>query len=134
MGAFVLFLRAVAPIFFVVALLHLALGARTEVLLGARLPPEALADAVLDSQNRFYGVAFALFGVLMLLAATNVRKYAAVLRCVLWVFFASGLARLVSMASHGLPSPTLVTLLVLELTVPPLIIAWLRRLTRDGSV
>lgn len=131
MGSFVLLLRLAAPILFVVALLHLALGARADVLLGARLPPEALADAVLDSQNRFYGVAFAVFGVLMLLASTDVRKYAPVLRCVLWVFFAAGLARLVSMASHGAPSPAVVALLLSELLVPPLLIAWLHQLTRD---
>ncbi len=65
MHALTLFLKLASPVFLVVGALHLVLGAGADVLLGARLPPEALADAALDSQNRFYGVAFSLYGVLL---------------------------------------------------------------------
>ena len=83
---------------------------------------------ILDSQNRFYGVAFTLYGVLLFLCAADIRKYAMVLRCVLWVFFAAGLARLVSIATHGLPPPPVLTLLASELLAPPLIVWWLSNL------
>ena len=62
MNAFTRFLRVVAPIFILVGALHLFLGLRADVLLGARLPPEVIADPALDSQNRFYGTSFALYG------------------------------------------------------------------------
>lgn len=52
-----LILKLMAPIFFSVGGLHLALGPGADVLLGAQLSREVLADPTLDSQNRFYGLA-----------------------------------------------------------------------------
>lgn len=132
MHALTLFLKLASPVFLVVGALHLVFGAGADVLLGARLPPEALADAALDSQNRFYGVAFSLYGVLLYLCATNLRKYATVLRCVIWVFFAAGLARLVSVATHGVPPPLVVALLLTELALPPILSLWLSNVLRTG--
>lgn len=121
------FLKLVAPVFALVGAVHLALGVGADVLLGAKLPPEALVDAALDSQNRFYGIAFTLYGVLFFLCATDLPRYAAVLRCVLWVFFAAGVARLVSIATHGIPPPLVLALLVSELAIPPLLHLWLSK-------
>ena len=130
MRAFILFLRLVAPVFLVVGALHLSLGLQADALLGAHVPPEALADAALDSQNRFHGVAFTLYGVLLFLCATNVLKYVTVLRCVFWVFFVAGVARLVSIATHGTPPPLVLALLTSELLAPLLLLWWLSRITR----
>jgi len=130
MSAFVVFLRVLAPVFLLVAALHLVLGARADVLLGAHLPAEVLADPALDSQNRFYGVSFALYGVLLWLGAGDVPRFAPVLRCVLWAFLAAGLARLVSIVSHGAPPPMVLALLASELLVPPLALWWLGKVTR----
>jgi hypothetical protein len=124
------FLKLVAPVFVLVGAAHLALGVGADVLLGAKLPPEALSDATLNSQNRFYGIAFTLYGVLFYLCATDLRKYATVLRCVIWVFFAAGVARLVSIATHGVPSVLVLTLLASELAIPPLLHLWLARALR----
>lgn len=88
MQTFALILRLSAVVFLLVGALHLVLGVEADVLLGARLAADAIADPTLDSQNRFYGVAFTLYGVLFLVCASNVPKYATVLRCVIWVFFA----------------------------------------------
>jgi hypothetical protein len=126
----VISLKLIAPVFILVGALHLALGAGADVLLGAKLPPQALSDAALDSQNRFYGVAFTLYGVLLYLCATDLRKYATVLRCVLWVFFAAGLARLVSIATHGLPPTPVLALLASEILMPPLLHLWLSKVLR----
>jgi hypothetical protein len=52
------FLKLVAPVFVLVGALHLVLGVGADALLGARLPAEAFTDPALNSQNRFYGVAF----------------------------------------------------------------------------
>jgi hypothetical protein len=127
-----LFLKIAAPLFVLVGALHLVLGAGADVLLGAKLPAEALADAALNSQNRFYGIAFTLYGVLLYLCATDLPKYATVLRCVLWVFFAAGLARLVSIATHGFPPPLVLALLASELALPPLLHLWLSKVLRAG--
>lgn len=130
---FSLVLRLAAPIFFSVGALHLALGAGAEVLLGAQLSAEALADPTLDSQNRFYGVSFTLYGALLFLCATNIPKYATVLRCVFWVFFAAGLARIVSVMIHGLPPPFVITLLASELLAPPFLAWWLSRVQHESQ-
>jgi hypothetical protein len=117
-------LKALAPLFVVVGLLHVVLGLNADIALGARLPAAAIVDPALDSQNRFYGVAFTLYGVLLWVCAADLRKYAVILRCVLWVFFAAGLARLVSIVTHGLPPPTIINLLATELIAPPVLV-WL---------
>jgi hypothetical protein len=120
-------LKLAAPLFLVVGALHLTLGVGADVLLGANLSAAAIADPVLDSQNRFYGVAFALYGLLLWLCATNLPKYATVVRCVLWVFFAGGMARIVSIALYGWPPPLVMALGVSELLLPPLLIRWISR-------
>lgn len=130
MRAFTLFLRLTAPVFLLVGLLHLVLGLGADAMLGAQLPPEVLSDPALDSQNRFFGVSFALYGVLFFLCASNIAKYATVLRCVLWVFFAGGAARLVSIAMHGVPPPLVGALLVSELLIPPAVVWWLSRVEK----
>jgi hypothetical protein len=121
------FLKIIAPVFLCVGGLHLWLGLQADVLLGARLPVEVVSDPALDSQNRFYGVAFSLYGVLLLICAANLAKYQTILRAVLWVFFAAGLARLVSVAIYGLPPLPVSVLLGSELLLPPAILFWLHR-------
>lgn len=127
-----LVLRLLSLIVLLVGAFHLVLGVEADVLLGAKLPAGALADPTLDSQSRFHGVSFALYGVLLLLCASDLRKYATVLRCVLWLFFAAGVARLVSIAIYGVPPPLIVVLLVIELIVPPALVWWLSRVARGG--
>ena len=126
------FLKLIAPVFVVVGALHLVLGVGADVLLGAKLPAEALTDAALDSQNRFYGIAFSLYGVLLYLCSTDLPKYASVLRCILWMFFAAGLARVVSIATHGSPPPLVLVLLATEIALPPLLHLWLSKVLRRG--
>jgi hypothetical protein len=123
MRSLALVLKLLAPVFFIVGALHLVLGLGADVLLGAKVSAQTMTDPALDSQNRFYAVAFTLYGVLLFLCSTDIAKYATVLRCVLWVFFAAGLARFVSVALHGSPPPMIWLLLVGEV-LPPLPLAW----------
>ena len=131
MPTFLWTLRIGAVAFFVVACLHLFLGPQADVLLGAELPASAVIDPVLDSQNRFYGVAFSLYGVLLLLSASDLTRYAPVFYATMWVFFAGGLARLVSIYVAGLPSVFVMVLLVVELLLPPILHFWLKRVSDD---
>jgi hypothetical protein len=62
MRAFSILLRAIAPLFVLVGGLHLFLGLGADALLGAKISSEVMADPALDSQNRFYGVSFMLYG------------------------------------------------------------------------
>jgi hypothetical protein len=132
-------LNCLAPVLVAVGMLHLILGLGADAMLGAKITPEVLSDPALDSQNRFYGVSFAIYGVLCYLCATDLPKYATVLRCILSVFFAAGLARLVSIGVRGLPSLPVLVLLSSELLAPPLLLwllwkhgAELAQTNRDG--
>jgi hypothetical protein len=119
-----LFLRLAAIAFVLAGLLHLTLG------LGAKLPPEVVRDPVLDSQNRFYGTAFTIYGVLFALGASDLKRHSLVLQCCFWCFFAGGIARLVSMGVVGKPSSMVLALTASELLLPPLLALWLRHATR----
>jgi hypothetical protein len=132
MPSLALALKVGAPVFFLVGALHLFYGVGADVLLGANIPAEVISDPVLDSQNRFYGVSFTLYGVLLLLCSNNIQKYSAVLRCVIWIFFAAGVARLVSIGIYGMPSILVLLLLASELLIPPVLALWLNRVLRES--
>jgi hypothetical protein len=121
----VFLLKCLAPICVVAGSMHVFLGPRADVLLGARLPLEVLADPALDSQNRFYGAAFTLYGCLLYLCATDLSRYALVLRWTLLVFFVGGLARIVSIWSCGIPPAPVLGLLMSELLLPAALAVWM---------
>ncbi len=127
MKALATFLKMSAPLFLLVGLLHLALGPGADVLLGAELTTRTLGDPVLDSQNRFYGVSFTVYGFLLYLCATDLPRYGPVFLVCIWVFFAGGVARLLSMAVAGVPSALVLALLATELAAPPLLALWYHR-------
>lgn len=126
-------LKILAPVFLAVSVLHLGLGLGAEVMLGAAISDQALSDAVLDSQNRFYGVAFGLYGVMLFICAGDLKKYQTILRALLWVFFAAGAARFVSIVTHGLPAIPVLVLLGSELLMPPVLLRWLRHALSERS-
>ncbi len=122
-----LILKISAPIFLFIGILHLILGLNADVTLGASIPLSVLTDPVLDSQNRFFGVSFTIFGVLFYLCATDLDKYQKVFYCLLAVFFAGGIARLVSIAVAGVPSVQIIALTGLELLIPPFLAIWYKK-------
>ena len=127
-----IFLKFLSPVFLMVGILHLVLGPNAEILLGANIPATVLSDPVLDSQNRFYGVAFGLYGALFYLCSTDIWRYLVVLRCILLFFFAGGVARLVSIYVVGLPSTLVIVLLVSEIILPIVLLFWVSRLNNEN--
>ena len=124
MQTFALALKALAPLFVIVAVVHLTFGVRADEMLGASVGPAVVAEPTLDSQNRFYGVAFSLYGVLLYLCATDLERYEPILKAVLACFFLGGVARLVSWATHGAPAPLVVVLAATELLLPLVLFGW----------
>ena len=125
-------LKIIAPVFVLVGCLHLVMGAGADVLLGANIPRSVLHDPVLDSQNRFYAVAFTICGVLLWMCAQDIARYASVLRAVLIVFFLAGAARGVSIAVTGIPLPAGIGLMFTDLVGPVVLLVWLRRCETPG--
>ena len=130
MAALTTLLKFIAPIPMVVGLMHIVLGLQTDVLLGAKVAVELLSDPVLDSQNRFYGAIFMGYGALIFLCTTNLRQHATLFRILSGGVFLGGLARVVSIVLHGVPSTPVLGLIVIELLGVPLLVWWHSRAVR----
>lgn len=122
-----LILKLISPVFIVIGLVHLSIGLNADLALGAMMPASVIDDPVLDSQNRFFGVSFTINGFLFYLCSTDLFKYRSVFYILLAVFFAGGIARLVSIAVVGLPSMQIIALTLVEIVVPPLLTIWYRK-------
>ena len=118
------FLKLAGAGIVLIGLLHASLGVSADRMLDRTVPLAALDHASLDSQNRFYGATFAVFGVLLWLCSTDMTRYSAVFRVLMIVFFAGGLTRIVSTFVKGLPSASVRALAVIELVVPPIMLWW----------
>ena len=127
MRTFSLSLKILAIGIFGVSAIHIVLGVSSEPLLGASLSALSMNDANLDSQNRFYGAAFALFGAMLWLSSTDLLKYRTVLALTLLVFLFAGLARLISIAIVGWPTTPIIALTLIEILGPPVVYIWLKR-------
>lgn len=119
-------LRVAALLCLLPALLHAGLGVRGELLLDGSLPTALATLATLDSQNRFYGMVFALHAAVLWMAAADLARYAPLLRAQLLIFALGGLARLLSVAQLGWPSAPVCALLAVEIAAPLLLWPWLR--------
>lgn len=124
-----MYLLAAVPV--LVGVAHVVLGPASDVQLGARLPPAVLADAVLDSQNRFYGMTFVGYGALVLLSLRDLDRYANVFRVVLAFIALGGVARLISVAQRGLPPPPVLALIGVEMLGVPLVLWWHARVLQQ---
>jgi hypothetical protein len=124
MQGLALTLRIVAPLFYVVAGLHLVFGLHADALLGAAVSAATEAEPSLSSQNRFYGVAFALFGFVLQVCARDLRIHAALFKGAMWIFFAAGAARLLAWYQYSAPAPKIIVLLVIELVTPFFLLVW----------
>jgi Domain of unknown function (DUF4345) len=121
--ALVLKLMAVACL--VPALLHGFLGVGGDFLIGAL--HQGFTDPTLDSQNRFYGVAFGAYAVILWMAASDIRRFAPVLRILFAMMFLAGCARFLSLAAHGWPSSEVLFLWSTEIVLPPVLWFWVGR-------
>ncbi len=127
MKSFSRFIRLIAPIFILVGALHIVFGLGAEKMLGIDISNNSLASPGLDSQNRFYGAAFMLYGALLFVAGADLKRFLPVVRLALWCFFIAGMARFFSVLLYGWPSMMVNLLHAIEVICTPLLILWLRR-------
>ncbi len=118
------FLRLMAVSIIAAGSLHLVFGLGAEAMLGAELSPYTLINPSLDSQNRFYGTSYCLYGILLWICAQDLVRYAAIFRLILLMTFAGGCARIVSLLVLGWPAPAIIGLGLSELLLPPLLHLW----------
>ena len=103
-----------------IALAHILIGP-------AAIPGAIPVNPTMDSEDRFYATLFLGFGAAHVWAAQDLWARRRVVLVLQAVFFAGGLARIVSWGSVGAPEPLFVFLGSLELLIPPLLWAALRK-------
>ncbi len=127
---FLIALRLVGIACVLAGLAHASLGVSGDWIVG--VVPANPVDPSLDSQNRFYGTAFMLYGVLFWLCSRDLARYAPVLRALIGLMFLAGLARSLAVLAHGWPSPQIMFLWATELAAP-LFWFWLDRELKGNS-
>ena len=106
-----------------IALVHIAFGPSS-------IPGSVPVNAVMDSEDRFYATLFLGFGLAHIWAARDLARRTGVVLALQAVFFAGGLARIVSAVAVGMPGPFITFLGALELAIPPIVWLALRRTSR----
>jgi hypothetical protein len=121
---FLMVMRVVSAAPLLIGAFHIIHGPAADAALGANMPPEVLADAVLDSQSRFYGAIFMGYGAFSYISLTALAHHAATFRVVGGFLVLGGLARLLSLVLRGYPGPSIAALIAVELGLVPLILWW----------
>ena len=97
------------------------------------IPGENEAGASVESELRFYAVLWIAFGAALIWTAPRAARETKLVRALMAVLFAGGIARAIAWAAEGRPDGLFVVLLVLELAIPPLVVLWQRRVARDAA-
>lgn len=119
-------LKLMAVACLIPALIHGFLGVDGDMLIG--VPDRSqLPDPTLDSQNRFYGVAFGVYAVLLWVSAFDIRRYSTILRVLFALIFLAGCSRFIALFTFGWPSTEIIFLWSTEIIVPPILWFWLSR-------
>jgi len=94
-----------------------------------------LSSANVDSELRFYSIFWIAYGVVLMRATGDVASYTKLVPILIAMFFAGGLARLMSLLTVGSPHLLFLTLMGVELVFPVFLIGlWaLNRPSRLGS-
>ena len=99
-----------------ISLAHIALGPGA---IPGEIPEAVLANATIDSQDRFYATLFLGFGAALIWCAQDLDARRGAFFALLVIFFLGGLARLLSVAMIGWPLPLFIVLGLIELILPP---------------
>jgi hypothetical protein len=105
------FLGLFGAIAIIIALLHIVIGPSS-------IPGSVPVNPTMDSEDRFYAVLFAAYGVALLWCIRGIEKKSRTVHFLSATFFAGGVARLISIAAVGPPNEFFLAMTVLELLIP----------------
>lgn len=88
---------------------------------------------VRDSHIRFYGGLYVGIGLFLLLSVTDLRKYQSALNLVFVLIFIGGLARFSMLRPDVLFGPDILTSLVAELVLMPVLYVWLANVVKSST-
>ena len=102
-----------------IALSHIALGP-------AAIPGSTPVNATMDSEDRFYATLFLEFGVALIWCARDLPRRLGPAYALLAMFFAGGMARVISVLAVGWPNMLFISLGGLEVALPPVLAGMIR--------
>ena len=108
-----------------IALLHIILGP-------AVIPGSVPVNATMDSEDRFYATLFLGFGMALIWCARDLSRRSGVAYALLALFFAGGMARVISIIAVGWPHTLFIFLGGLELALPPTVGWMIWRLSKGA--
>jgi hypothetical protein len=89
---------------------------------GKSFPPWRHADAMVESELRFYSAFYVAYGLLMLRTARRADRDPSAIRGLAGALFLAGLGRTGAWLTVGKPHPLQRALLAIELAAPPLVV------------
>ncbi len=89
--------------------------------------------AYVDSEMRFYAVWYVVAGVFLLRATRRIESEAWTIRLVAAAFFVAGCSRILSWVAVGRPHLSQLILMVIELTLPLVVIPWQASVARRST-
>ena len=116
--------RGLQALLIVLGLVAIVAGAVTMIGGAATVLGVDHSPASLDSELRFYATWYALAGIVMLRSTRRVESAGAVIRLVAAGFFIAGCTRILSWAAVGRPDAFFVALMIVELSLPAILIPW----------
>ena len=102
-------------------------------LFGTTIVPRGASSPGVDSELRFYGVWYAVAGVMLFRSLRRPTADAFTVRLVAGAFFVAGCSCVVSWIVEGRPHGWFVFLLVVELVIPFVLIPWQAAVARTGG-
>ena len=113
-------------------LVALMTGASTVVFGVRSIVGVEVVTPTIDSEMRFFAVWYAGVGVLLLRAAPRAESEATTIRAVAALLFLAGCSRALSWAVVGRPHTLSLVLMVIELTIPVIVVPWQTYVARPG--
>lgn len=102
-------------------------------LTGWRGPTGETWPATMDNELRFYAALWGAYGVVLVMASTDIAGHLDRIPWLAVVFFAGGVGRAISYVSVGPPHPFFTILMAIELLLPPIILLVWRGVRRQLS-
>ena len=124
--AFQGFLALFGVIVIGISIAHLTIGPAA-IIGGSGVNPTS------DGEDRFFAGLLLCYGVALLWCARDVQRKRVYVNVLAAVFFVGGIGRLLAIILAGVPHPFYIAMLVLELTLPALMVLVARRVTDPAA-
>jgi hypothetical protein len=121
------FLALFGAIVIGISLAHMAIGPRA--IIGS-----VAVNPTMAGEDRFFAGLFLCSGIALLWCARDVQRKRGYINLLAAVFFVGGIGRLLGVAIDGAPHPFYLTMLAIELVLPPLMVVVAMRVTEPVSV